>query len=314
MNRLTSSMHIDNMISRLLTFFSSQPAFPASGKDQQTQESLIDVLISPSQASPHSLLTQLEYLVSRWGHLLDKGLLDQFLRGIDFAKEEVIRGDFSGGFAGESPVLNFSDFENNEYERFSLDKEWMPRLILLAKNSYVWLDQLSKKYQRSINHLDQIPDDELDLIKQRGITGLWLIGVWERSTASQRIKQMMGQADAIASAYSINDYQIAADLGGWEAMQNLRWRAWQRGIRLSADMVPNHMGIDSLWVMEHPDWFLSLPNSPYSNYSFNGPDLSSNSRVRIQIEDHYYDKTDAAVVFKMDRTGNWCHPVYLSRQ
>jgi hypothetical protein len=94
------------------------------------------------------------------------------------------------------------------------------------------------------------------------------------------------------------DYQIAADLGGWEALQNLRWRAWQHGIRLSADMVPNHIGIDSRWVVEHPDWFLSIPYSPYPNYSFNSADLSNDSRVMIQIEDHYYDKTDAAVVFK----------------
>ena len=66
------------------------------------------------------------------------------------------------------------------------------------------------------------------------------------------MKQMMGNPDAVASAYSLMDYQIAGDLGGWDALQNLRWRAWQHGIRLSADMVPNHMGIDSRWVVEHP--------------------------------------------------------------
>ncbi len=54
----------------------------------------------------------------------------------------------------------------------------------------------------------------------------------------------MGQEDAVASAYSLYSYDIADDLGGWDALQNLRARAWQRGIRLSADMVPNHMGID----------------------------------------------------------------------
>jgi glycosidase len=209
-----------------------------------------------------------------------------------------MRGNFAGGFAGNAPVLTFGGREYTEYERFSPDKDWMPRLVMIAKNSYVWLDQLSKKYQRSIVRLDHIPDEELDLLQQRGITGLWLIGLWERSIASQRIKQMMGQGDAVASAYSLMDYQIAPDLGGWEALQNLRWRAWQRGVRLSADMVPNHMGIDSRWVMDHPDWFLSLPYSPYPNYSFNGADLSSDDRVAINLEDHYYDHTDAAVVFK----------------
>ena len=68
-------------------------------------------------------------------------------------------------------------------------------------------------------------------------------------------------------------------------------------------MVPNHMGIDSRWVIEHPDWFLQLPDSPYPAYSFTGGNLSDDDRVTIQIEDHYWDSTDAAVVFK--RTDNW---------
>jgi hypothetical protein len=44
-------------------------------------------------------------------------------------------------------------------------------------------------------------------------------------------------------------------------------------------MVPNHMGIDSPWVIEHPDWFLSLDYSPFPSYSFNGPNLSWDERV-----------------------------------
>ena len=63
-------------------------------------------------------------------------------------------------------------------------------------------------------------------------------------------------------------------------------------------MVPNHMGIDSRWVIQHPERFLSLPDSPFPSYTFNGPDLSSDERVGIVLEDHYYDATDAAVVFK----------------
>jgi glycosidase len=63
-------------------------------------------------------------------------------------------------------------------------------------------------------------------------------------------------------------------------------------------MVPNHMGIDSPWVIEHPDWFISRQDSPYPAYSFNGPDLSHDGRVEIKIEDHYYEQTDAAVVFR----------------
>ncbi|MEW5942118.1 MAG: alpha-amylase family glycosyl hydrolase, partial [Chloroflexota bacterium] len=166
-------------------------------------------------------------------------------------------------------------------------------------NAYVWLDQLSKKYQRNISTLDQVPDEELDTLAHRGFTGLWLIGLWERSRASQTMKQRMGQQDAVASAYSLNSYDIANDLGGWGALENLRWRAWGRGIRLSADMVPNHMGIDSNWVVEHPDWFLSVDQPPYPSYTFNSENLSDDSRVGIFLEDHYYNHSDAAVVFKL---------------
>ena len=107
----------------------------------------------------------------------------------------------------------------------------------------------------------------------------------------------------MASAYSLYDYDIAADLGGAAAYENLRERAGAHGIRLASDMVPNHMGIDSRWVIEHPEWFLSLPGSPFPAYRFDGPNLSDDGRVEIKIEDHYYDRSDAAVVFR--RVDRW---------
>ncbi|WP_433965036.1 alpha-amylase family glycosyl hydrolase [Tunturiibacter gelidiferens] len=157
----------------------------------------------------------------------------------------------------------------------------------------------SQKYLRHIHRLDQIPDEELRLLADRGITGLWLIGLWERSVASQTIKRLRGHTDAVASAYSLKEYQIAEDLGGNHAYENLRDRAARTGIRLASDMVPNHMGIDSNWVIENPDWFLYRWESPFPVYRFEGPDLSTDSRVEIKIEDHYYDQSDAAVVFRL---------------
>ena len=68
-------------------------------------------------------------------------------------------------------------------------------------------------------------------------------------------------------------------------------------------MVPNHMGIDSRWVIQHPDWFMQLPYPPFPAYSFEGPDLSTDGRVEIKIEDHYFDRSDAAVVFR--RVDRW---------
>lgn len=281
----------------LLDYFANQPGLGGARSGQAL--TLAEILDGPIQASPDSLEGQLQFILEKWGFLLGEEFSVRILRGMDYLREDIIRKQGpTDTFNQDIPVPTFTGHDYAEFERYSPDQEWMPRLVLMAKNTYVWLDQLSKKYQREIKYLNEIPDEELDLLAARGFTGLWLIGLWERSRASQRIKQRMGQQDAVASAYSLHSYDIASDLGGWEALQDLRSRAWARGVRLSADMVPNHMGIDSQWVAEHPDWFLSLPFSPYPSYSFRSENLSDDLRVGIYLEDHYYDKTDAAVVFQ----------------
>jgi len=280
------------VISGLSQFLETQPRF---GPDAQN---LVDMLRSPAQDQPHSLPGQIEYIRQRWGHLLGKYIY-RMLGSLDLIKEEQ-RAVFQG--PGPSYVGDFAGQEI-ELERFSPDLDWMPRLVLMAKNIYVWLDQLSGQHQQPITQLDHIPDQELDTLADWGFTGLWLIGLWERSGASKRIKQLCGNPEAAASAYSLYDYQIAADLGGERAYDDLRNRAWQRGIRLASDMVPNHMAIDSKWVIEHPDWFVSQDHSPFGSYSFSGPDLSQDERVGIYLEDHYYSRDDAAVVFR--RVDHW---------
>jgi glycosidase len=281
---------------------------------------LIDMMRAPALVSPDSLSGQLEFVRRKWSARIGV-IVRRLMLAADVLKEEDVaiwmrfhppseaaeaarrRRDQSNAprdHRGE--VLEFSG-QQHEYERFSPDQDWMPNTVLIAKSTYVWLDQLSKRYQRHIHRLDQIPDEELETLAHRGFNALWLIGVWERSRASQTIKRLCGNADAVASAYSLYDYSIAADLGGAEAYRNLRDRADHRGIRLASDMVPNHMGIDSPWVIDHPEWFLSRGDSPYPAYRFDGPDLSNDGRVEIKIEDHYYEQSDAAVVFR--RRDKW---------
>jgi glycosidase len=296
--------------------------------------SLLDALRAPMLASPDSLTGQLDFIRENWSQYLGEDL-KRVLLAIDILREEEVaiwmrfhpagpdrhrhgpNGRTGEGFVGDEFIGFDSEFITdpdgtkrrryaegyqaplNEYEAFSADQAWMPTVVLIAKSTYVWLEQLSKKYGRHIHRLDQIPDEELQLLATRGITGLWLIGLWERSSASKTIKRLRGNADAVASAYSLKDYRIAEDLGGEAAYENLRNRAARAGLRLASDMVPNHMGIDSTWVIEHPEWFLSRWESPFPAYHFEGPDLSSDSRVEIKIEDHYYDQTDAAVVFRL---------------
>jgi len=286
-DRLQKETAYHQIISSLHDFFETQAPF---GPEQQN---LMDMLHSPAVAVPYSLPGQLEYIRARWGYLLGKYLF-RLLSSLDLVKEEEKVRFLT---PGPARAYDFGGLEL-ELERFSPDRDWMPNLVLIAKNTYVWLDQLAKKYQRPVSHLDDIPEEELAQLARWGFSGLWLIGLWERSIASKRIKQLRGNPEAEASAYSIFNYDIAGDLGGDESFHVLRERCRRYGIRLASDMVPNHMGIDSRWVIEHPDWFIGLEYSPFPTYTFSGSNISWDSRVGIFLEDHYYDNTDAAVVFK----------------
>ncbi len=299
---------------QLRDFFATRPPV------DDEHPNLIDLILAPLLTSPDSLGGQLTYLQRKWGSKVGEMVRRLVLAG-DVLKEEELAiwarfhppsqaaeeagrrwGSKSAFQDARGEVPEFA-VQQNEYEHFSPDQDWMPNTVLIAKSTYVWLDQLSKRYKRHIHRLDHIPEEELATLSQRGFNALWLIGVWERSRASQTIKRLCGNADAVASAYSLFDYSIAADLGGEEAYRNLRDRAASKGIRLASDMVPNHMGIDSTWVVDHPEWFLSRPDSPYPAYSFDGPDLSGDDRVEIKIEDHYFEQSDAAVVFR--RRDKW---------
>ncbi|MBI3118961.1 MAG: alpha-amylase [Candidatus Hydrogenedentes bacterium] len=284
-------------------WFERQPPVP------KLELRLPAVLRAPLNASPDSLAGQLDYIRSFWRGLLPVEMLERLeltrsvlqeetrMRGLGVGPVEALH--FGPGGAHGAPEA----YGREEPEAFSIDKDWMPNVVLLAKTIYVWLHQLSRQYGREIQRLDQIPDEELDRLARWGISGLWLIGLWERSPASREIKQRMGNPEAAASAYSLFDYEVAADLGGHEAYSNLAGRAWRRGIRLASDMVPNHVGIYSRWVIEHPGWFIQLNYPPFPSYRFTGPNLSHDSRVALHLEDGYWDRRDAAVVFQ--RVDTW---------
>ena len=257
---------------------------------------LISFLLEPMVRFPNSIFDQLNFIKEHWKELIDDELF-LLLQGLDLLREEN-KVHFTG--PGPAQIYQFND---EEYEKFTKDKEWMPHLILLAKSTYVWLEQLSKKYRTEVIHLDQIPDEELRLQDSRGITGIWLIGIWQRSAASKKIKEINGDLDAIASAYSLDGYRIADDLGGDAALEELKRKAAQVGIRIGCDMVPNHTGLDSEWIVEHPEWFLQLDHPPFPSYTFTGEDLAQKNEIQVRIEDHYYEKTDAAVVFQYIKDG-----------
>jgi len=265
-------------------------------------------------SSPYNLEEQLLFIKNEWGLILDDLLLSKLLKGTDLIKEDYkLFIKHGGGEKATPPVPEYKHETDKlkslstdkdaaislaEAEQFTDDTHWMPEVVMIAKNIYVWMHQLSEKYGYDIKRLDEIPDAELDTLAGWNFTSLWLIGIWERSSASKKIKQLTGNPEAAASAYSLYDYVIADELGGEYAFNDFKYRAGIRGIKLASDMVPNHTGIYSKWVVEKPDYFIRTSIPPFHNYSFSGVNLSEDERVEIRIEDKYYTREDAAVVFE----------------
>ncbi len=279
---LQKNSSYDAVIGQIRSFFKDRKDDP------------VRLLLSPAEAAGNSLEGQLAYILKNFGKYKEP-FTGKILRVLDTFREEN-KGGFPPG-RGDTEVLTFSGEDGRR--NFSRDSGWMPNTVMIAKSTYVWLDQLSKKYGYSVKRLDEIPEEEIRMLSEWGINTLWLIGLWERSPASRKIKAACGNPEAAASAYSLKNYEIAENLGGWEALNRLKEICASKGIRLASDMVPNHTGIDSDWIQNHPERFIQLPYSPFPGYTFNGPDLSSNPSKGIFLEDHYYTRTDAAVVFKL---------------
>jgi glycosidase len=298
---LRAEVPFDQLIDALRDHF-----LPAPGLPGRPDVNLFDLMLEPQQQHPFDLAGQLRFVRERWEAPLGHGfavLLDRLLDAVASVREaDVVR---SSGGAGDAhhrhqgaPGADALRGGAAEGERFSPDGDWMPKVVMVAKSVYVWLDQLEREHRTEVRRLDQVPDAALRALAERGFNALWLIGVWERSRASQRIKQLRGQEDALASAYALYDYVVAFDLGGEGAFANLKARAAAFGIRMATDMVPNHVGIDGRWVMDHPERFVQLDHPPFPGYRFEGPNLSADPRVEVRIEDRYYEATDAAVVFE----------------
>jgi glycosidase len=133
------------------------------------------------------------------------------------------------------------------------------RIIIYEINTRVWLNTLSRHTGKSVT-LATVPDEAIDDIARYGITHVWLMGVWERSELGQvgalRYKHEYVGAlpdltddDVIGSAYSIRNYEVAAEAGGRAGMAALRKRLKARGMGLIVDYVPNHVALDHPWVI-----------------------------------------------------------------
>lgn len=138
-------------------------------------------------------------------------------------------------------------------------------------NTRVWLKEISARLGHPVT-LEEVPEEELQILRDGKFTHVWLMGVWRPSrysaaiAASHRglrpelldhLKDLQPE-DIVSSPYSIPAYEVSKAIGGQEALVAFRKRLTDMGIRLILDFVPNHMALDNRWLPEHPELFVTI--------------------------------------------------------
>jgi glycosidase len=133
----------------------------------------------------------------------------------------------------------------------------------------LFLHNLSQIQGRPVT-LDDIPDGELSRLSGLGFDWLYLLGVWQTGPLGQQlarsnqalrqeIAQILpdsGEQDICSSCFAITGYQVPAEWGGDAALQRLRQRLNQHGLRLMLDFIPNHTATDHPWAQQHPEYYV----------------------------------------------------------
>jgi hypothetical protein len=142
--------------------------------------------------------------------------------------------------------------------------------LLYQVNTRVWLARLSQELSRPAT-LDDIPANELESIASQGFEWVYFLGVWQTGKVGRDLSRNnpewlveyqktlpdLTEADICGSPFAITGYTAHLAMGGNEALQRLRQRLNQRGLRLMLDFVPNHTALDHPWVIEHPEYYVA---------------------------------------------------------
>jgi hypothetical protein len=137
---------------------------------------------------------------------------------------------------------------------------------LLQINTWVWLERLSRQAGRPVQ-LGDVADEHWDRLQGQGFDLVYLLGVWQRSSAGRRLFRTDAKAFAgfdaalpawtveniVGSPFSITAYAPDARIGDWDQIDAVRDRLAARGMGLILDFIPNHVGPDHPWVTDAPD-------------------------------------------------------------
>ena len=141
--------------------------------------------------------------------------------------------------------------------------------ILYEINIRPWLYELSKKYEKSITKIRDIPLQELDYLKENGIDIIWMMGVWQLGEYGLEFDKTIDyysnylpdwkEEDVIGSPFAITEYTCNKELGTNEDLIWLRLQINERNMKLMLDFVPNHSAVDAPSAEFNPKLYIRAP-------------------------------------------------------
>jgi len=135
-------------------------------------------------------------------------------------------------------------------------------------NTRVWLRQFDKA--KTTATLNDIPDSYWGGLQEKGMHIIWLMGVWQINADALHENDLSAdlrkgydqalpdwtEADVIGSPYAVDEYIVAEELGGPDALAHVRKQLARFNLRLMLDFVPNHFSRASGLLTKQPEVFV----------------------------------------------------------
>ena len=212
--------------------------------------------------------------------------------GIENVQENnLIKKQKPERYAGASPHIENLDLKEKFKELLEKCETSKRQVGLNLINTRLWMDELSKKYQRPIT-IDTVPDNEWEeLFEQYDM--FWFMGIYTPSQAGKNEAKTHAdeytyappdidrEKDVVASPFAIPAYspnsQIAKDWGSWDEMEK---KLHEHKKKVIIDFVPNHTALDHAWAKEHPEYYILGTQAQYeANKNFYYPVVANDKKT-----------------------------------
>ena len=156
-------------------------------------------------------------------------------------------------------------------------------------NTRAWLYELSKKYDRQILKISDIPTEEYDNLRDNGVDIVWMMGIWKLGKYGLEFDRKNGDYshllpdfrpdDIIGSPFAITEYSCNHDIGTDSDLKELRRQLNSRGIKLMLDFIPNHSAFDANYVNKYPDMYINAPEGVQDTNRYNSIGIAYGSDI-----------------------------------